>query len=59
MPTVSWAMWDLIPPPSTGPGPLQWVPGVLATGPSGKSHVPYVISGVLKEEGKLPIMHRG
>ena len=56
---VSWAMWDLIPPPRIGPDPLQWVPGVGATGPSGKSHVPYVVSGVLREEGKLPKMQRG
>ena len=35
--SLSYSMWDLVPPPGIKPRPLHWVQGDLATGPPGKS----------------------
>ena len=35
--SLSYSMWDLVPPPGIKPRPLHWVQGDVATGPPGKS----------------------
>ena len=53
--TFSGGMWDLVPWPRIEPGPPELEPGVLATGPPGKSQN----DTILKEQNipKVKILH--
>ena len=43
MKTLICGMWDLVPGPGSNQGPLHWKLKVLATGPSGKSRLTFLL----------------